>query len=423
MNKFELIEYFKRVRKVTEDICKPLETEDYVIQPVADVSPPKWHLGHTTWFYEAMFLDRYIPDYKPYHPAYGFLFNSYYQSFGERWERPRRGVLSRPTVKEVYQFRKHIDEKMITLINTMSEKDWPEFPDLLVLALNHEQQHQELLVTDIKYILGVNPLQPAYRESQKNEKITETTAKAIYLPYEGGIYPIGFQESSFCYDNELPVHERFVNHFQLRDRLVTNSEYLAFMEDGGYKDFRYWLSEGWDVVQREKWDSPLHWMKLDNHWYEMTMDGWRKLLPDSPVCHVSYYEAEAFASWTGKRLPTEDEWETAARLSQAGKNSANFWDEGILHPTAVISNSNGNPLQLMGDVWEWTSSAYLPYPGYRQAAGALGEYNGKFMVNQMVLRGGSCATSRDHARISYRNFFQPDKRWQFAGIRLADELK
>ncbi len=423
MNRSELIQYFRHVRKVSEDICAPLETEDYVVQPVEDVSPPKWHLGHTTWFYEALFLDKYIPDYKPYHPTYSFLFNSYYQSLGDRWERPRRGVLSRPTVEEVYKFRQAVSERMGDLIDNISEKEWPEFHDLVILALNHEQQHQELLLTDIKYILAVNPLQPLYRKSGEKGKPATPAVKTSYVPFEGGMHRIGFQGNGFCYDNELPEHDSYVNHFKLANRLVTNAEYLEFMKEGGYKDFRHWLSDGWDTVQREKWEAPLHWKKLDNKWYEMTLGGWRKAVSDSPVCHVSYFEAEAFASWAGKRLPTEDEWEAAARLSRANQSPGNFFDDGFLHPLAAAATGKSKIFQLLGDVWEWTSSAYLPYPGYRQAAGALGEYNGKFMINQMVLRGGSCATSRDHARISYRNFFQPDKRWQFTGFRLADELK
>ncbi len=422
MNRSQLIKYFSRVRQVSEQICQPLETEDYVVQPVEDVSPPKWHLGHTTWFYEAMFLDRYLSDYQPFHPDYSFIFNSYYQTFGERWDRPHRGALSRPTVKNVYEYRQAVTERMLDLIQNIPEEKWDEFSDLLVLALNHEQQHQELLITDIKYILAASPLHPAYKEKPEITPSGNGRLQSEYVLFDGGVYKVGHQGNGFCYDNELPAHESYVNNFKLSNRLVTNGEFLEFIEDGAYQDFRHWLSDGWDTIQREGWKSPLHWLKKDGEWYEKTLNGLRKMDPDTPVCHVSYYEADAFARWAGKRLPTEVEWETAARKSAVSFEKANFWNQGILHP--IPAENNGEKIcQLMGDVWEWTSSSYLPYPGYKQEKGALGEYNGKFMVNQMVLRGGSCATSKDHARITYRNFFQPDKRWQFSGFRLADQLK
>ncbi len=428
MQRSDLINKFLRVRKASEEICAPLETEDYVVQPIDDVSPPKWHLAHTTWFYEAMFLDKLVPHYKPFHPLYSFMFNSYYQSFGERWDRPRRGVLSRPTVKNVYDYRKTITNRMIELIDSIDEKKWPEFSKLVVLALNHEQQHQELLVTDIKYILAGSPLNPVYRELAKNES-RAGIAPAIpskLIGFEGGLHNIGYDGNGFCYDNEMPVHQKYVGDFELQNRLVTNGEYLEFMNDGGYDNFRHWLSDGWDAIQKNGWKSPLNWEKKDNEWFEMTLNGLRKIVPEEPVCHVSYYEAEAYASWAGKRLPTEEEWEAAARLNKPDAARGNFWEDGNFHPVAASKNDSGREeplLQMLGDVWEWTGSSYLPYPGYRQAEGALGEYNGKFMVNQMVLRGGSCATPRDHIRITYRNFFQPDKRWQFMGFRLANDVK
>jgi ergothioneine biosynthesis protein EgtB len=410
---------------VSEEICHPLEIEDYIVQPIEDVSPPKWHLGHTTWFYEAMFLEKYFSDYKPYHPIYSFLFNSYYQTFGERWERPKRGVLSRPTVKEVYEYRKAITERMVDLIEKIKEEQFQEFASLLVLSLNHEQQHQELLVTDIKYILAANPLYPVYQLRNGDPGIS-STLKSEFISFEAGVHQIGYDGTGFCYDNEQPLHTVFVNDFQLHNRLITNGEFLEFIEDGVYQDFRHWLSDGWDTVQREGWRAPLHWQNIDNEWYEITLSGLQKLDPGAPVCHVSYYEAEAYASWQNKRLPSEAEWEVAARLDGVENADGNFWDNKNYHPiAATISQMNGRHKlsQMMGNVWEWTNSGYLPYPGYKQAEGALGDYNGKFMVNQMVLRGGSCATSKDHARITYRNFFQPDKRWQFTGFRLADENK
>lgn len=419
MNRSDLINDFLRVRKVSEDICKPLEIEDYVVQPVEDVSPPKWHLGHTSWFYEAMFLDRYLSDYKPYHPMYSFLFNSYYQTLGERWDRPRRGVLSRPSVKEVYGYRKAVTDRMLDLIESIAEAKWQEFEKLLILALNHEQQHQELLVTDIKFILTSNPLFPVYQEVQalKNKS---GAVSASFIDINGGVHEVGYRGAGFCYDNEQPDHQTYLESFQLQNRLVTNGEYLQFMRDSGYQEFRHWLSDGWDTVQRTGWKAPLHWIQMDEEWHEITLTGLRKVDPDTPVCHVSYYEAEAYASWANKRLPTEAEWEVAATQSKANAEAGNFWEDQKFHPQPVSPKKNGKLLQMLGDVWEWTSSSYLPYPGYRHADGPLGEYNGKFMVNQMVLKGGSCATPRDHIRTTYRNFFQPDKRWQFTGFRLAN---
>jgi ergothioneine biosynthesis protein EgtB len=423
--KNELIKYFRRVRNVSEEICQPLMIEDYVVQPIEDVSPPKWHLGHTSWFYEAMFLDRYVKNYKPFHPKYFFLFNSYYQSLGDRWERPKRGVLSRPTVKNVYEYRQAITERMIELTEKIKENKWKEYSELLVLALNHEQQHQELLLTDIKYILAMNPLFPVYQPS-KQPAPNDTGLESEFIEFDGGVYEIGFKGNGFCYDNEQPQHKTYVDAFKLQNRLVTNAEYLKFMESGGYDEFRFWLSDGWDAVQKNGWQAPLHWGKIDGEWHEMTLNGLRKIVPDAPVCHVSYFEAEAYASWANKRLPSEAEWEIAARESGVKPEQGNFYDDKIYHllPVDPSRQDNGKGIyQMLGDVWEWTGSGYLPYPGYKQAEGALGEYNGKFMVNQMVLRGGSCATSRNHARITYRNFFQPDKRWQFTGIRLADDIK
>jgi len=412
-------QYYLDVRQMTHGLCQPLAIEDYVIQPVASVSPPKWHLAHTTWFFETFVLQPYMPDYTPYHPLYSYLFNSYYQHIGERWERPKRGDLSRPTVREVYAYRAAIDDRMMQLIDTLDAPQWSEVYDRIVLGLHHEQQHQELLVTDIKYILATNPLYPVYHATPRVTPAAPVAA-AHFIAFAGGMYDLGYAAEGFCFDNEQPAHRVFVHDFALQNRLVTNGEYLAFIEDGGYGDFRHWLSNGWDTVQREGWEAPLYWQRLDGQWHEMTLTGLRQLDVHAPVTHVSYYEAAAYASWTGKRLPAETEWEVAARRAGATPEAGNFVETHNFHPMPA-PQQEGTLVQMLGDGWEWTGSAYLPYPGYRQGPGALGEYNGKFMSDQMVLRGGSCATPRSHIRVTYRNFFPAYERWQFTGIRLADE--
>lgn len=419
MQRSDVQQDYLDVRQMTHALCQPLAIEDYVIQPVASVSPPKWHLAHTTWFFETFVLQPYRPDYTPYHPLYNYLFNSYYQHVGERWERPKRGALSRPTVQDVYAYRAAIDDLMMQLIDTLDAVQWPEVQARIVLGLHHEQQHQELLVTDIKYILATNPLRPVYHARHSVTAVSGVPA-AQFISFAGGMYDIGYAAEGFCFDNEQPAHQVFVDAFALHNRLVTNGEYLAFIDDGGYSDFRHWLSNGWDTVQREGWDAPLYWQKVDGLWHEMTLHGWRELDVHAPVTHVSYYEAAAYASWTGKRLPTEAEWEIAARLTGATVATGNFVESQRFHPMPAPPQA-GTLVQMLGDAWEWTGSAYLPYPGYRQGPGALGEYNGKFMSDQMVLRGGSCATPRSHIRLTYRNFFPACERWQFTGIRLADE--
>lgn len=417
MQRSELKQFFSEVRALSETLCRPLATEDHVIQPIDDVSPPKWHLGHTSWFFEAMFLNKYLDDYKPYHPRYAFVFNSYYESFGQRIYRPKRGLLSRPTVEETIRYRAHIDQKMLELIDKVDEDFWPEFSTLLVLALNHEQQHQELLVTDIKYILANNHLRPAY-VSEPRERAGGAPPSLQMLDIRGGVHDIGYQGDGFCYDNEQPVHKQYVNDFRIANRLVTNGEFAQFIEDKGYSRFEFWLSDGLERVRSEGWQAPLYWEQIDGEWYEFTLHGLKKLQPDQPVCHVSYFEADAYAQWAGKRLPTEAEWEVAARVLGPAVEDGNFMDAGIYHPLPA-KPSQRTVAQMLGDVWEWTAGAYLPYPGYRRAAGPLGEYNGKFMINQMVLRGGSVATPEGHSRPSYRNFFHPHLRWQFTGIRLV----
>jgi ergothioneine biosynthesis protein EgtB len=322
-------------------------------------------------------------------------------------------------VQDVYAYRAAVDDRMMQLIDTLDAPQWSEVYDRIVLGLHHEQQHQELLATDIKYILATNPLYPVYHAAPH---VTSSASKsaAQFIPCAGGTYEIGYNATGFCFDNEQPAHRVFVQDFALHNRLVTNGEYLAFIEDGGYGDFRHWLSNGWDTVQREAWEAPLYWQRLDGQWHEMTLTGLRVLDLHTPVTHVSYYEAAAYASWAGKRLPTEAEWEVAARCMKATPEAGNFVETKNFHPMPAPPQA-GTLVQMLGDAWEWTGSAYLPYPGYRQGPGALGEYNGKFMVDQMVLRGGSCATPRSHIRVTYRNFFPAYERWQFTGIRLADE--
>ncbi|AKD02329.1 ergothioneine biosynthesis protein EgtB [Pontibacter korlensis] len=385
MTELSLVKVYKKVRQVSEDICKPIKAEDYVVQPVVDVSPPKWHLGHTTWFFETFILKPYAHCYREFDPAYNYVFNSYYETIGARVIRTDRGNLSRPTVEEVYRYRSYVDNAMEGFLK---DDPGPEVKELLVLGLNHEQQHQELLYTDIKYILGHNPLFPAYSLQTVEKPVQQVTAGVATVP--AGVYEIGYGGTEFCFDNELGRHKVYLHEFNISNNLVTNEEYLQFMEDGGYKNFRYWHAEGWDWVKSKGVSGPLYWHHIDGKWMHYTISGLQEVQPSEPVCHISFFEAAAFAAWKGMRLPTEAEWEVAA-------DHLNW-----------------------GDRWEWTNSAYLPYPGYRRAAGAVGEYNGKFMVNQMVLRGASVATSAGHSRKSYRNFFHPQHQWQFTGIRLAE---
>lgn len=411
-----LKEKFQRVRSVTEKICAPLTPEDHVVQPIVDVSPPKWHLGHTTWFFETFILLPEMKGYRVYDERFGFLFNSYYESVGARVIRTDRGNLTRPTVKEVLAYRSYVDEYMSAFLekeHSLSEK----VANLLELGLQHEQQHQELLCYDIKYILGNNPLFPVYITN--NLPASQAPGEPVFEPVESGLYEIGHSGKGFCFDNELGVHQVYLHDFGIMDRLVTNGEYLEFINDNGYGDFRHWLSEGWEWVKTNNVVSPYHWHNLDGRWHAYSLNGGLKEVdPNAPVTHVSYYEADAFAKWRGQRLPTEFEWEIACRRHSDTKADANFMDSDTYQPMAKKS---GNP-QMFGDVWEWTGSAYLPYPYYQAPEGAVGEYNGKFMVNQMVLRGGSCATPGDHIRATYRNFFHPHLRWMFSGIRLAQNL-
>ncbi|MGB5734287.1 MAG: ergothioneine biosynthesis protein EgtB [Thiohalocapsa sp.] len=415
----DLIADYRRVRALSEQLCEPLAVEDYMLQTRVETSPPKWHLAHVSWFYETFLLKPYLPGYRVFHARFDYLFNSYYEQTGAGyWPRPERGLLSRPTVAEVYAYRRHVDEAMERLIDVASEADWPVIAGRLAIGLNHEQQHQELLVTDIKFNLAYNPLCPAYRPDLPVNDTTEP-ARLDYARVDGGIVHIGAGDLAFGYDNEYPRHRALLEPYRLANRLVTNGEYLAFVDDGGYRNPALWLSDGWGRIQHDGWQAPLYWRRVDGAWHELTLAGLRPLNPAEPVCHVSYFEADAFARWADRRLPTEAEWEHAAADRPV---VGNFVDDARLHPAPVPASAAADQLQqLFGDCWEWTASAYLPYPGYRAAKGALGEYNGKFMNGQMVLRGGSCATSRDHARASYRNFFYPHERWQFKGIRLAED--
>jgi ergothioneine biosynthesis protein EgtB len=401
---------YRAVRGATTGLCTPLAIEDYVIQSAPECSPAKWHLAHTTWFFENFLLAPLLPGYRAFHPQYGYLFNSYYQTVGTFFPRPLRGLLSRPTVEDVYRYRAHVDAHMGELLARLDPKHDAQAVSRVVLGLHHEQQHQELLLTDIKNLLALNPLRPVYRAPPGAGQARAAPLNWLELPE--GLYAIGFAGDEFAFDNETPRHRVFLERFVLASRPITNGEYLEFMAAGGYRDAALWLSDGWRKLNEAGWQAPLYWERIDGEWFHTTLSGFVRVEPDAPVCHVSYYEADAFARWAGKRLPSEAEWEAAAAsLAVEG----NFQDSGWLQPNAAGNASH----QLFGDVWEWTSSAYAPYPGFEPLAGSLGEYNGKFMVSQLVLRGGSCATPRSHIRATYRNFFYPPDRWQFMGLRLA----
>jgi ergothioneine biosynthesis protein EgtB len=410
---------------MTEDLAKPLAIEDYVVQSMPDVSPTKWHLAHVTWFFETFILTPHATGYEPLNPAYAYLFNSYYLQAGERHCRDQRGYISRPTVAEVYEYRTYVDEHMQRLLQSAADAKRAELMPLVEIGLHHEQQHQELLLTDIKHVLSVNPLRPAYHQAAPPP--ARSAADLRWVHFQEGLHWIGHEGEGFSYDNETPRHRHFLDGFKLADRLITNGEYLAFMDDGGYERGELWLSEGWATVREREWSEPFYWEKRDGEWSIFTLSGLHELEPHEPVCHISYFEADAYARWAGARLPTEQEWEVAAQTVPV---TGNFVERRHLHPVPPEAGSadagfaGGASLrQMYGDVWEWTRSQYSPYPGYEPVPGALGEYNGKFMSNQFVLRGGSCATSETHIRPTYRNFFPADATWQFMGIRLAKDVK
>jgi ergothioneine biosynthesis protein EgtB len=388
-------------------------TEEYLIQSMPDASPTKWHLAHTSWFFETFILARHFPDYRPLNRRYAYLFNSYYTSVGARHNRPERGLLSRPTVDEVYQYRAHVNRHMQELFDRLDRETLAAVAPAIELGIHHEQQHQELILTDIKDALALNP--SCYRERTGDGSQKAATPPMEWHDYPSGIYEIGHRGEGFAYDNDTPRHRVFATDFRLGSRLVTCGEYLAFMEDGGYHRPELWLSEGWDAVQQQGWHAPLYWSQRNHHWQIVTLNGVRDVDEAEPLCHVSYFESDAYARWASARLPTEAEWEIAAAAAPV---TGNFVENDRLHPMAAEAGGSV-PAQLYGDVWEWTQSPYSPYPGYQPLPGQLGEYNGKFMCNQFVLRGGSCATSITHIRPTYRNFFPAHARWQFSGIRLA----
>jgi ergothioneine biosynthesis protein EgtB len=410
----DLLDCFRTVRGLTLEICAPLETEDYVVQSMPDASPVKWHLAHTTWFFENFVLVPFLPGYRLFQPQFGFLFNSYYEAVGPRWPRSQRGILTRPTVEQILHYRAYVDDQMNQLLEAQDFD--ADIATRVRLGLNHEQQHQELIVTDLKHAWAANPFHPVYKEPLPRE--TGASAAPAWKSFPEGIRAIGHGGAGFAFDNETPRHRVLLQGFDIATRLVSNGEFLAFISDGGYDRPDLWLSDGWAVKQSERWRAPLYWEADGKDWSVMTLRGTNPLCLAEPVCHVSLYEADAFARWAGARLPTEQEWEAAAGDSPRG----HFLESGRLHPAAIPAADDCGPLfQLHGDVWQWTASPYVGYPGYRPAPGALGEYNGKFMCNQFVLRGASCATPRSHARRTYRNFFPPEARWQFSGIRLAKD--
>ncbi len=411
-----LLEQYQRVRRASELLCATLEPEDYVIQTMPEMSPTKWHLAHTSWFFETFVAQLHISGYRPANPQYAFLFNSYYNAAGKMHFRPHRGLISRPTVKDTYNYRKHVDAAILRLLQAADESQLQELEPLIVLGLNHEQQHQELMLTDIKHVFWMNPLRPGFSADQLPHASAAPACE--WHNCKGGVSFIGHEGAGFYFDNERPRHQVLLNPFSIGTKLVTNREYLAFMKDNGYGRAELWLSLGWNAVNERGWAAPLYWEPQDGQWWMMTLAGMRPVRWSEPVCHLSYFEADAYARWAGARLPTEAEWEVcASEVPLAGY----FAESGYFHP-APADGASDVLEQMYGSLWQWTQSAYSPYPGYRPPAGALGEYNGKFMCNQYVLRGASCATPRSHARRTYRNFFPPDARWQFTGLRLAKDI-
>ena len=406
-----LLDRFLSVRRLTEALARPLSPEDQTVQSMPDASPTKWHLAHTTWFFETFVLKLHRTDYRAFDPAYEYLFNSYYEAVGPRHPRPQRGMVTRPGVAEILAYRRHVTRAMAELL----ESESASAADIVELGLHHEQQHQELILMDIKHLLSLNPMCPVYAAEAGVPEPATTPLR--WLDFEGGLVEIGHAGAGFAFDNEGPRHRTWIDPFALATRLVTSGEYTAFIHDGGYRRPEFWLSAGWECVNQRGWQAPLYWQPDGAGWAVFTLAGLRQVRGDEPVCHVSLYEAAAFAKWAGKRLPREVEWEIAAACVAL---DGNLMEDGHYHPLPA----HGEGLaQMIGDVWEWAASPYIAYPGYREPPGAIGEYNGKFMANQMVLRGGCVATPRHHIRTTYRNFFPPDARWMFGGIRLAEDLR
>jgi ergothioneine biosynthesis protein EgtB len=422
-----LLEQYRSVRRASIAMCEPLTAEEHRIQPMGDVSPPWWNLGHTSWFFVRNVLEPFGGQRLPEDAEFDYVLNSYYVSLGNRLSRPRRGCMTRPTNEEIYRYRASVDERVEQVLKTVAENRLEDLAFVMTIGMHHERQHQELFYTEIKNILYQNPpqLRRPYRNTTAAPGTVEPLGKPEFVHFEGGLHEFGNLEGGWCWDNELPVHMQYLYDFAIQTRLVTNGEYLEFIQDGGYRRQLLWLDNGWARAQEEGWDSPLYWEQRDGQWRIWTLGGMRELDPSEPVCHVSFYEADAFARWKsetfdifrGVRLPTEREWEYAARTAGVDTAAANLLDSGRLHPAPPASSRPS--MQMLGDVWEWTSSYYEPYPGYKSFPGALAEYNGKFMDNQRVLRGGSCVTERDHIRISYRNFWAGPTRFQFTGFRLA----
>ncbi len=395
---------YDAVRRLTEALAEPLSAEDQTVQSMADVSPTKWHRAHTTWFFETFLLEPSLKGYRSWDPNYRFLFNSYYEGIGPRHARNERGLLTRPGAKEIGDYRHYVDENMHVLLERGLA------PELVTLGLHHEQQHQELIVMDIKHVLAMNPTQPHYGKARWWDQPIDRPKVGIWTQHDGGVAEVGYAGDEFFFDNESPRHETFLQPFEISESLVSCGEWLAFMDDGGYERPEFWMSDGWARVKADGWDSPLYWWREGDEWMTFTMGGPLAVRDDEPVVHVSWYEADAFARWSGARLPTESEWEIAAPKKVPARSGL---DLKRLHPVDD---------EWYGSVWQWTASAYSPYPGFAPAAGAVGEYNGKFMINQQVLKGSCCATPKGHARPTYRNFFGPHCRWAFSGVRLARDL-
>ena len=416
-----IIKDYQTTRSLSVNACKPLKKEDYGLQCSIFTSPPKWHLAHTTWFFETFILKHFVFDYKVYHPSYEVLFNSYYNGVGLQFPRSQRGLLSRPTVSEVMEYREYVDVAMISLLAQTDHYELESIEQRCRLGIEHEKQHQELFYTNLKYSFSLNPLNPAYYDEGTARDLNQ--GKMLWLDYTGGLVDTGVEEKSshFAFDNETPAHKVFIEPFSLSNRLVTNGEFQDFINDGGYQMPQFWLSDGWTALKKNNWTQPLYWREEKGKAMEFTLYGLQERKLDNPVCHVSGYEADAYANWENARLPTEKEWEFSAKQHQDTNNNLLS-----LHTRGVENLKHENDKlglkQLYDSCWQWTASAYRPYPGFQTAEGAIGEYNGKFMCNQWVLRGGSCISSANHLRPSYRNFFYPDDRWQFSGIRLATKL-